>query len=110
MDVLSKYVGDLELLVTWANIFALFDFADKFAVPHLHRACTTFLRAAHAGRPIDAMALSERHSVEDVYREASRHVLDNMAAWKPEELAILSSDTLLKVCASKSPKPLVDLP
>lgn len=43
------------------------------------------------------MALSERHGLEDVYREASRHVLENMPSWEPEELEILSSETLLKL-------------
>lgn len=48
------------------------------------------------------MALSERHGLDDIYREASRHVLDNIAAWDPEELAILSSETLLKVRLARS--------
>jgi hypothetical protein len=43
------------------------------------------------------MALAERHGLEDVYREASRHVLENMPSWEPEELDILSSETLLKL-------------
>jgi len=43
------------------------------------------------------MALGERHGLEDVYREASRHVLENMPSWEPEELEILSSDTLLRL-------------
>lgn len=66
-------------------------------MPPLRRACVTFLRAALAGRPIEAMALGERHGLEDVYREASRHVLENMPSWEPEELEILSSETLLKL-------------
>lgn len=90
-------LADLDLLVTWYNIFPLFSFSDKFEVPHLRKACVTFLRAALAGRPIEAMALAERHGLEDVYREASRHVLENMPSWEPEELEILSSDTLLRL-------------
>lgn len=96
-DVLCHVYPNLDLLVTWYNIFSLFAFADKFEVPHLRRACTTFLRASLAGRPIEAMALSERHGIEDVYREASRHVLDNMPSWEPSELAVLSHETLLKL-------------
>lgn len=83
--------------MTWINIFELFSFADKFEVPHLRRSCTSFLRAALAGRPIDAMALAERHGLEDIYREASRHVLENMPAWEPDELEILSKETLLRL-------------
>jgi BTB/POZ domain len=96
-DFLCHVYPNLDLIVTWINIFPLFAFSDKFEVPFLRRACTTFLRASLAGRPIDAMALSERHGIEDVYREASRHVLDNMPSWETEELAILSSETLLKL-------------
>jgi hypothetical protein len=43
------------------------------------------------------MVLAERHGIDDVYREASRHVLDNMPSWTHDELAVLSSDTLLKL-------------
>lgn len=43
------------------------------------------------------MALGERHGLDDIYREASRHVLENMPAWEPDELEILSSETLLKL-------------
>lgn len=96
-DFLCHVYPNLDLTVTWINIFPLFAFSDKFEVPFLRRACTTFLRASLAGRPIDAMALSERHGIEDVYREASRHVLDNMHSWEQEELSILSSETQLKL-------------
>lgn len=97
MVLRSLRLTDLDLVVTWLNIFPLFSFSDKFAVPYLRRACITFLRASLAGRPIEAMALGERHGIEDVYREASRHVLDNMPSWSHDELAVLTSDTLLKV-------------
>lgn len=96
-DFLCHVYPNLDLVVTWINIFPLFAFSDKFEVPFLRRACITFLRASLAGRPIDAMALSEKHGIEDVFREASRHVLDNMPSWEPEELAILSDETLLKL-------------
>ncbi|PWN37339.1 uncharacterized protein FA14DRAFT_116065, partial [Meira miltonrushii] len=96
-DFLCHVYPNLDLIVTWINIFPLFAFSDKFEVPFLRRACTTFLRASLAGRPIDAMALSERHGIEDVYREASRHVLDNMPSWAQEELDVLSQETLLKL-------------
>lgn len=96
-DFLCHVYPNLDLIVTWINIFPLFAFSDKFEVPFLRRACTIFLRASLAGRPIDAMALSERHGIEDVYREASRHVLDNMPSWEKAELDVLSDETLLKL-------------
>ena len=72
-------------------------FTDKYAVPFLRRSCTSWLRVALAGRPIEAMALGEQHGLEDVYKDASRSVLDNMTSWEPEELAVLSGETLLKL-------------
>ncbi|UZJ54397.1 hypothetical protein CBS101457_003717 [Exobasidium rhododendri] len=96
-DFLSLIYPNLDLTVTWNNIFPLFAFSDKYEVPHLRQACILFLRAALAGRPIEAMALAERHGIEDVYREASRHVLENMPSWEPDELDILNSETLLKL-------------
>jgi hypothetical protein len=72
-------------------------FEAKFGVPFLRRSCTAWLRAALAGRPIEAMALGEKHGLEHEYKEASRHVLDNMSSWKSDELAVLSGETLLKV-------------
>lgn len=96
-DFLFHVYPHLDLSVTWYNCGPLLRFADKFQVPYLRRNCVLFLRAALAGRPIQAMQLAELNSIDDVYREASRHVLDNYAAWEPEELDCLSSATLLKL-------------
>ncbi|CBQ68862.1 conserved hypothetical protein [Sporisorium reilianum SRZ2] len=96
-DFLFHIYPHLDLAVTWYNCGPLLRFSDKFQVPFLRRACITFLRAALAGRPIDAMRLAELHDIDDLYREASRHVLDNFAAWQEAELAVLSNETLLKL-------------
>ncbi|KAJ9474814.1 BTB domain-containing protein [Pseudozyma hubeiensis] len=96
-DFLFHIYPHLDLSVTWYNCGPLLRFSDKFQVPFLRRSCVTFLRAALAGRPIEAMRLAELHNLDDLYREASRHVLDNFAAWLPDELEVLSSETLLKL-------------
>lgn len=96
-DVLCHIYPHLQLLVTWYNIGALMRFDDKYQIPFLRRSCISFLRAALAGRPIEAMALGERHGLEAEYKEASRHVLDNMPSWSPKELDVLSKETLLKL-------------
>ncbi|CEH14105.1 DCD (DEVELOPMENT AND CELL DEATH) DOMAIN PROTEIN [Ceraceosorus bombacis] len=96
-DVLCHIYPHLQLLVTWYNIGALMRFDDKYQIPFLRRSCISFLRAALAGRPIEAMALGERHGLEAEYKEASRHVLDNMPSWSLEELNVLSKETLLKL-------------
>ncbi|TKY89498.1 hypothetical protein EX895_002029 [Sporisorium graminicola] len=96
-DFLFHIYPHLDLSVTWYNCGPLLRFSDKFQVPYLRRACITFLRAALAGRPIEAMRLAELHTIDDLYREASRHVLDNFAAWQADELEVLSNETLLKL-------------
>ena len=87
----------LDVQITWLSCGSLLAFADKIGAPFLHRACLDFLRASLAGKPIEAMRLAEMHRLADVYKEASRHVLDNWTAWDKEDLELLSSDTLLKV-------------
>ncbi|ETS64468.1 hypothetical protein PaG_00925 [Moesziomyces aphidis] len=96
-DFLFHIYPHLDLAVTWWNCGPLLRFADKFQVPYLRRSCVNFLRAALAGRPIEAMRLAELHGMDDLYKEASRHVLDNFAAWEVEELECLSKETLLKL-------------
>lgn len=96
-DFLFHIYPHLDLFVTWYNCGPLLRFSDKFQVPFLRRSCIAFLRAALAGRPIEAMRLAELHGIDDLYRQASRHVLDNFAAWLPDELAVLSHETLLKL-------------
>lgn len=96
-DFLFHTYPHLDLSVTWFNCGPLLRFSDKFQVPFLRRSCVTFLRAALAGRPIEAMRLAELHGMDDLYKEASRHVLDNFSAWTPDELEVLSKETLLKL-------------
>ncbi|SPO28992.1 uncharacterized protein UTRI_04960_B [Ustilago trichophora] len=96
-DFLFHAYPHLDLSVTWFNCGPLLRFSDKFQVPFLRRSCVTFLRAALAGRPIEAMRLAELHGMDDLYKEASRHVLDNFSAWTPDELEVLSKETLLKL-------------
>ncbi|SNX86149.1 uncharacterized protein MEPE_04858 [Melanopsichium pennsylvanicum] len=96
-DFLRHTYPHLDLSVTWYNCGPLLRFSDKFQVPFLRRSCLNFLRAALAGRPIEAMRLAELHGIDDLYKEASRHVLDNYTAWGAEELEVLSKETLLKL-------------
>ena len=96
-DFLFHAYPHLDLSVTWFNCGLLLRFSDKFQVPFLRRSCVSFLRAALAGRPIEAMRLAELHGMDDLYKEASRHVLDNFSAWEPDELEVLSRETLLKL-------------
>lgn len=96
-DFLFHIYPHLDLSVTWFNCGPLLRFSDKFQVPFLRRSCINFLRAALAGRPIEAMRLAELHTLDDLYKEASRHVLDNFAAWEADELEVLSKETLLKL-------------
>lgn len=72
-------------------------FGDKFEVPFLRKNCLNFLKQSLAGRPIHAMCLAEEFGLDFIYREASRHVLDNYSNWSNEELDELSRESLIKV-------------
>ena len=57
----------------------------------------TFLLTHAAGKPIKAMRISELFEEEELYREASRFVLENLNGWTEQEMSSLSQETLLKL-------------
>lgn len=71
--------------------------SHKLCVPPLQRECLTFLLTHAAGKPIKALRIAELFEEEELYREASRFVLDNPGGWPDEEMATLSQETLLKL-------------
>lgn len=66
-------------------------------MPFLMRHCVAFLMSSAAGRPIAAMKIAEDHELADIYKEASRFLLDNFSHFDTKDLAILSEGTLLKL-------------
>jgi hypothetical protein len=50
--------------------------STKLLVPALQSICYHFLLSHASGKPIVALALAEEYSHADLYREASRFVLD----------------------------------
>lgn len=54
--------------------------SQKLLVPSLQSACLNFLLTHAAGKPIKAMRIAELFEEEELYREASRFVLDNPGA------------------------------
>lgn len=50
--------------------------ATKLLVPALQKLCENFLLSHASGRPVMAMMLAEIHGHAELYREASRFVLD----------------------------------
>jgi hypothetical protein len=87
----------MECTITWNNVEGLMNIGNKLCVPSLQRICMNFLLTHAAGRPIKAMRIAEIFEEEELYREASRFVLDNPGGWPEQELNTLSSDTLLKL-------------
>lgn len=71
--------------------------AHKLCVTALQQKCLTFLLTHAAGKPIKALRIAELFEDEDLYREASRFVLENPGGWSEHELNTLSQDTLLKL-------------
>ncbi len=71
--------------------------SHKLVVPALQNQCMTFLLTHAAGRPIKAMRIAELFEEEELYRESSRFVLDNLGGWNEAELSTLSQTTLLKL-------------
>ena len=87
----------LECTITWNNVEGLMNISHKLCVPALQQECLTFLLTHAAGKPIKAMRIAELFEEEELYREASRFVLDNPGGWTEQELGTLSQTTLLKL-------------
>ncbi len=98
--------NSLVCTITWNNVEGLMNISHKLSVPSLQQECLTFLLKSAAGRPIKALRIAELFEEEELYREASRFVLDNPGGWSEHELNTLSQETLLKLekrCASCAP-------
>jgi len=96
-DFLRFVYPGMECTITWNNVEGLMNIGNKLCVPSLQRICLNFLLTHAAGRPIKAMRIAELFEEEELYREASRFVLDNPGGWPEQELSTLSSETLLKL-------------
>ncbi|POW09747.1 hypothetical protein PSTT_06623 [Puccinia striiformis] len=110
-DLLMFVYPHLECVCTWQNASDLMMMSQKFDMPLLKRHVLNFLLSSVAGKPIEAMKISEENQLADLYRESSRFLLDNWQGWEHKELDKLSSKTLLKlekrdyVCPSSCPDP-----
>jgi hypothetical protein len=62
--------------MTVADYTQLLALSSKLIVPALQKLCEHFLMTHASGRPIMALALAELHGHAELYREASRFVLD----------------------------------
>ncbi|CAL1706605.1 unnamed protein product [Somion occarium] len=96
-DFLKFVYPHLTCTITWNNVESLMNISHKLSVPSLQRECRTFLLTHAAGRPIKAMRIAELFEEEELYREASRFVLDNPGGWTDSEMSSLSHETLLKL-------------
>ncbi|KAI0355589.1 hypothetical protein OH77DRAFT_1424532 [Trametes cingulata] len=96
-DFLKYIYPHLVCTITWNNVEGLMNISHKLHVPALQNECLTFLLTHAAGRPLKAMRIAELFDEEELYREASRFVLDNPGGWSEEELGTLSQATLLKL-------------
>ncbi|KAJ3571760.1 hypothetical protein NP233_g3537 [Leucocoprinus birnbaumii] len=82
-DFLKFVYPHLECTITWNNVESLMNISHKLCVTSLQQECLKFL-ITHAAE-------------EELYREASRFVLDNPGGWSEHELNTLSKETLLKL-------------
>ncbi|KAH7108253.1 hypothetical protein BKA62DRAFT_15646 [Auriculariales sp. MPI-PUGE-AT-0066] len=96
-DFLKFIYPNLDCTIAWNNVEGLFNIAQKLLVSSLQSACMNFLLTHAAGKPIKAMRIAELFEEEELYREASRFVLDNPEGWPEEELKTISQETLLKL-------------
>lgn len=96
-DFLKFVYPHLECTITWNNVESLMNISHKLCVTSLQQECLKFLITHAAGRPIKAMRIAELFEEEELYREASRFVLDNPGGWSEHDLNTLSKETLLKL-------------
>ncbi|KAF9650639.1 hypothetical protein BDM02DRAFT_3259653 [Thelephora ganbajun] len=96
-DFLKFVYPHTECTITWNNVEGLMNISHKLSVPDLQQRCMTFLLTHAAGKPIKAMRIAELFEEEELYREASRFVLENLNGWTEQEMSSLSQETLLKL-------------
>ncbi|GAA6055143.1 hypothetical protein JCM3770_007463 [Rhodotorula araucariae] len=96
-DLLCHIYPRLECAIDWTNVEDLSRMALKFDVPSLSNACLAFLLPSAAGRPVLCMKIAEENGIPELYKEASRYVLDAFNNTGSDELAILSPTTLLRL-------------
>ncbi|WVQ84414.1 hypothetical protein IAT38_006566 [Cryptococcus sp. DSM 104549] len=95
-DFLFWAYPHLECKVTWTNVEDLLSLSSKLIVPALQRMCHHFLMTHASGRPVMALSLAEQHENAELFREASRFVLDQ-PTWDQDEMETLSEMTQLKL-------------
>ncbi|WVW86184.1 hypothetical protein I302_108225 [Kwoniella bestiolae CBS 10118] len=100
-DFLFWAYPHLECKVTWTNVENLLALSLKLIVPPLQKLCEHFLMTHASGRPVMALCLAEEHCNAELYREASRFVLDQ-PSWDQIEMSYLSSQTQLKLSFRRS--------
>ncbi|KAG8884139.1 hypothetical protein FRB97_005122 [Tulasnella sp. 331] len=96
-DFLKFVYPHLDCTITWYNVEGLMNISHKLVVPTLQQKCLEFLLTHAAGKPIKAMRIAELFNEEELYREASRFVLDNPGGWPDWELNTLRHETLWKL-------------
>jgi len=96
-DFLKFIYPHLNCLITWNNVEGLMNISHKLVVPTLQSLCLTFLLSHAGAKPIKAMRIAELFDEDELYREASRFVLDNPGGWLESEMRTLSLETLLKL-------------
>ncbi|GAA5961985.1 hypothetical protein JCM8115_001637 [Rhodotorula mucilaginosa] len=103
-DLLCHIYPRLECAIHWSNVEDLCRMGLKFDIPTLTSACLAFLLPSAAGRPALCMKIAEEFGIPELYKEASRYLLDNggSGGWTSEELAILDPITLLKLERKRS--------
>ncbi|KAK4685423.1 hypothetical protein P7C73_g4727, partial [Tremellales sp. Uapishka_1] len=95
-DFLFWAYPHLDCRITWTNVENLLALSSKLIVPALQKLCEHFLLTHASGRPIMALSLAEQHLNPELFREASRFVLD-LAVWDKSEMEVLSEQTQLKL-------------
>ncbi|GFZ48725.1 hypothetical protein JCM24511_06474 [Saitozyma sp. JCM 24511] len=100
-DFLFWAYPHLECKVTWGNVENLLALAAKLLVPPLQKLCEHFLMTHASGKPVMALALAEQHVNPELFREASRFVLDQ-PTWNPDEFETLSDQTQLKLSQKRT--------
>ncbi|WRT70213.1 uncharacterized protein IL334_007208 [Kwoniella shivajii] len=100
-DFLFWAYPHLECKVTWTNVENLLALSLKLLVPALQKLCEHFLMSHASGRPVMALCLAEEHGNADLYREASRFVLDQ-PSWDQSEIECLSADTRIRLSSRRN--------
>ncbi|CAG8493807.1 12881_t:CDS:2 [Acaulospora colombiana] len=81
-NVMSYIYPNTYVSINWNNIAEFLRVADKFIMDSLVSAAKTFLEQEFRKEPLEALYLADKYAFKEIYKEASKLVLEKLPDYK----------------------------